>query len=125
MEGLAFYIQIFGNEVYNKINRTKGVGTMFKYDINEDAYLKLLDLSDVHDLFALTDRSRDTLREWLPFVDGVQTVKDTEAFVKKAMQQYADNDGIQAGIYYDGQLAVSLGIIKSTGNTSGQVLAIG
>ena len=78
---------------------------MFKYDLNEDAYLKLLDLSDVHDLFALTDRSRDTLREWLPFVDSVQTIKDTEVFVKKAMRQYADNNGIQAGIYYNGQLA--------------------
>ncbi len=82
---------------------------MFKYDLNEAAYLKLLDLSDVHDLFALTDRSRDTLREWLPFVDSVQTIKDTEVFVKKAMRQYADNNGIQAGIYYNGQLAGVIG----------------
>lgn len=82
---------------------------MFKYDINESAYLKLLDLSDVDELFALTDRSRDTLREWLPFVDDVKTVKDTERFVKKAIQQYADHNGIQAGIYYDGKLAGVIG----------------
>lgn len=83
--------------------------TLFKYDINESAYLKLLDLSDVEELFALTDRSRDTLREWLPFVDDVKTVKDTEQFVKNAMQQYADHNGIQAGIYYDGKLAGVIG----------------
>ncbi|QPQ34093.1 GNAT family N-acetyltransferase [Lysinibacillus sp. JNUCC-52] len=82
---------------------------MFRYNINEHTYLKMLDLSDVDELFALTDRSRDTLREWLPFVDNVRSVKDTEHFVRNAMQQYVDNNGIQAGIYYDGKLAGVIG----------------
>ncbi len=82
---------------------------MFRYSINEHTYLKMLDLSDVDELFALTDRSRDTLREWLPFVDNVTSVKDTEYFVRNAMQQYVDNNGIQAGIYYDGKLAGVIG----------------
>ncbi|EON71099.1 GNAT family N-acetyltransferase [Lysinibacillus sphaericus] len=82
---------------------------MFKYDINEKTYLKLLDLSDVDELFALTDRSRDTLREWLPFVDDVKSVKDTEQFIRNAMQQYASNNGIQAGIYFEGKLAGVIG----------------
>jgi len=69
----------------------------------------MLDLSDVDELFALTDRSRDTLREWLPFVDNVRSVKDTEHFVRNAMQQYVDNNGIQAGIYYEGKLAGVIG----------------
>ncbi len=82
---------------------------LFKYDIHEHAYLKLLDLSDVEELFALTERTRETLREWLLFVDDVKTVKDTERFVKNAMQQYADNNGLQAGIYYEGKLAGVIG----------------
>ncbi|MFJ7953309.1 GNAT family N-acetyltransferase [Lysinibacillus sp. NPDC096418] len=82
---------------------------MFKYDINENTYLKLLDLNDAEELFALTDRSRDTLREWLLFVDNVKTVKDTERFIRGAMQQYADNNGLQAGIYYEGKLAGVIG----------------
>lgn len=82
---------------------------MFRYSINEHTYLKMLDLNDVEELFALTDRSRETLREWLPFVDNVKTVKDTEQFVRNAMQQYADHNGIQAGIYYDGKLAGIIG----------------
>lgn len=82
---------------------------MFKYDINENTYLKMLDLSDVEELFALTDRTRETLREWLLFVDNVKTVKDTERFIRGAMQQYADNNGLQAGIYYQGKLAGVIG----------------
>ncbi len=82
---------------------------MFRYNINEHTYLKMLDLSDVDELFALTERSRDTLREWLPFVDNVRSVKDTEHFVRNAMQQYVDNNGIQAGIYYEGKLAGVIG----------------
>lgn len=57
--------------------------------INESAYLKLLDLSDVDELFVLTNRSRDTLREWLPFLDDVKTVTDT--------QQYADTMAYKRG----------------------------
>lgn len=82
---------------------------VFKYDISENTYLKLLDLNDVEELFALTDHSRDTLREWLLFVDNVKTVKDTERFIRGAMQQYADNNGLQAGIYYEGKLAGVIG----------------
>lgn len=82
---------------------------MFKYDINENTYLKMLDLNDAEELFALTDRSRDMLREWLLFVDSVKTIKDTERFILKAMQQYANNNGLQAGIYYEGKLAGVIG----------------
>lgn len=83
--------------------------TVFKYDISENTYLKLLDLNDAEELFELTVRSRDTLREWLLFVDNVKTVKDTERFIRGAMQQYADNNGLQAGIYYEGKLAGVIG----------------
>lgn len=82
---------------------------LFKYDISENTYLKLLDLNDVDELFTLTDRSRETLREWMLFVDDVKTVEDTERFVRNAMHQYANNNGIQAGIYYEGKLAGVIG----------------
>ena len=82
---------------------------VFKYDINENTYLKLLDLNDVEALFELTDRSREMLREWLLFVDHVKTVQDTERFIRGAMQQYAENNGLQAGIYYEGKLAGVIG----------------
>lgn len=82
---------------------------VFKYDISENTYLKLLDLHDVEELFELTDRSRDMLREWLLFVDDVKSVKDTERFIRDAMQQYADNNGLQAGIFYEGKLAGVIG----------------
>lgn len=82
---------------------------VFKYDISENTYLKLLDLNDVEELFELTDRSRDMLREWLLFVDNVKTIKDTERFIRDAMLQYAENNGLQAGIYYEGKLAGVIG----------------
>ena len=82
---------------------------VFKYDISENTYLKLLDLSDAEALFELTNRSRDMLREWLLFVDDVKTVKDTERFIQDAMRLYAENNGLQAGIYYEGKLAGVIG----------------
>ncbi|WP_283164877.1 MULTISPECIES: hypothetical protein [unclassified Lysinibacillus] len=42
-------------------------------------------------------------------MDDVKTVEDTERFVRDAMQQYADNNGLQVGIYYEGKLAGVIG----------------
>lgn len=59
----------------------------------------MLDLQDAKQLFALTDQSRESLREWLPFIDYNKSVVDTEAFIKSTMKQFSENNGFQAGIW--------------------------
>ncbi|MGA3676665.1 hypothetical protein ACPCXF_16420 [Lysinibacillus agricola] len=57
---------------------------------SKKAHLKLLDLSDVDRLFALTDCSRETLREWLPFVGhgrGLKVIRKLSGtIIKKAKE---------------------------------------
>jgi hypothetical protein len=43
--------------------------------------LRLLERHHAETLFALTDRNRDHLRPWLPWVDGVRSAADSLAFV--------------------------------------------
>lgn len=85
---------------------------MFTYEIDDKIKLKMLDLRDSEQLFDLTIGSKDTLREWLPFIDFTKTVADTENFIKSTMKQFSENNGIQAGIWYEGNLAGVIGFHK-------------
>jgi ribosomal-protein-serine acetyltransferase len=49
--------------------------------------LRLVEARDAPALFALTDKNRDRLREWLPWLDVTNTVADTLSFI--AAQQNA------------------------------------
>lgn len=95
---------------------------MFCHTVSDDIQLKLLELRDAEELFALTDASRAYLREWLPWVDSTGTVDDTIAFIQSALDQFASNRGFQAGILYKGQLVGALGLHDMNwGNRSSSV----
>ena len=85
---------------------------IFTFDIDDKLKLKMLELRDAEQLFSLTIQSKDTLREWLPFIDFTKTVADTENFIKSTMKQFSENNGIQAGIWYEGELAGVIGFHK-------------
>ena len=78
---------------------------MFRWSINEEVELKLLDHTDAKALFALVDRNRAVLREWLPWLDYNQTVNYSQSFIRSCLETYAANKGFAAGIWYRGQLA--------------------
>ncbi|MDI2588898.1 GNAT family protein [Psychrobacillus sp. NEAU-3TGS] len=82
---------------------------MFTYKLDENTYLKMLELRDAEHLFDLTIGSKDSLREWLPFIDFTKSVADTQNFIQSTMKQFSENNGVQAGIWYDGKLAGVLG----------------
>ncbi len=69
----------------------------------------MLDLRDSELLFDLTVGSKDSLREWLPFIDYTKTILDTQSFIQSTMKQFSENNGVQAGIWYDDQLAGVIG----------------
>ncbi len=69
----------------------------------------MLDLQDAMQLFTLLDQSKESLKEWLPFIDSNKSVADTEAFIKSTMKQFSDNNGFQAGIWSDDKIAGVIG----------------
>ena len=61
-------------------------------------------------LFALTQKNRERLRRWLPWVDRTRSVEDVRFFINhQAMPQYNENRGVHAGIWVEGKLAGSAG----------------
>lgn len=96
---------------------------MFKYKINDDTELRLLEVRHAEELFQLTDASRNNLRKWLPWIDHTKTVENSKGFIEGTLKQFCNNDGFQAGIWHKGELAGIVGL--HTINWSNKSTSIG
>jgi ribosomal-protein-serine acetyltransferase len=65
---------------------------------NPGYQLRLLQKSDAAELFVLTDRNRSDLRRWLPWLDLINGVNDTQNFIQFTLEQAADGQGFVAAI---------------------------
>lgn len=82
---------------------------MFNYVIDDELMLKPLAPDHSRPMFQLVDRSRDQLRQWLPWVDAVTEQTHTVSYIKNAIQQANDNGGFSAGLWVHGELAGVIG----------------
>jgi ribosomal-protein-serine acetyltransferase len=82
---------------------------VFSYKLSENTEVRLLEERHAQELTDLTDRNREHLRKWLPWVDTNRTVEDRKNFIRGALTQFAQNKGFVAGIWHDGRLAGVIG----------------
>ncbi|MBC8099644.1 MAG: GNAT family N-acetyltransferase [Armatimonadetes bacterium] len=83
---------------------------MFVYRVDHETELRLFEDRHTEDLFDLTDANRVHLREWLMWADDIGSMSDSRAFIRDGLRQFADNDGFQAGIWYQGDLVGCIGL---------------
>jgi ribosomal-protein-serine acetyltransferase len=69
---------------------------LFVYKINESLEL-LLQKEHAGELFALIDKNREHLKEWMNWVDNVQSVQHTAASIERTLQQAAAGGGVPGG----------------------------
>jgi ribosomal-protein-serine acetyltransferase len=82
---------------------------MFRLRVTPNIQLKLLDTPDTKALYALTERNRARLREWLPWVDQTRSAEDVRLFILRVIDQYHSNLGPQMGVWVDGVLSGTVG----------------
>jgi ribosomal-protein-serine acetyltransferase len=82
---------------------------MFYRQINDRHELRLLQLADASELFALTDTNRAYLRQWLPWLDVTNEVADTQSFIESTLRQFANNEALVAAICYDRVIVGTIG----------------
>lgn len=80
-----------------------GGGHLFIHKIDDELSLKLIEGKDSERVFELTERSREYLRQWLPWLDGTTKVEDTEAFIKMSLEGFVEGRSLQTVILYRGQ----------------------
>ncbi len=77
--------------------------------IDDDSELRIYEEEHAEAVFAVVDRNREYQREWLPWVDSTVSVEDMREFIRRGLVQQANNDGFQAGIWYQGRFAGGIG----------------
>jgi len=82
---------------------------MFIHKINENLSLKHIDLRDAEEIFALTNKNRQHLREWLPWLDATTRLEDTESFIKGCLKGYAENRSMNTVILWKGAIVGTAG----------------
>ncbi|RAV23423.1 GNAT family N-acetyltransferase [Paenibacillus contaminans] len=82
---------------------------MFSYTINDHVSLRLLEIRDAESLHMLISGCKPYLQQWLPWAYSQHSVDSTQAFIRASLAQFAANDGFQAGIWYDNQIAGVIG----------------
>lgn len=85
---------------------------MYKAIIDQDSYLSILEMRHSQELYDLINNSRESIRQWLEFPDKTNAVEDTEAFIKRSLNRFANNNGYWAGIWHKGQIAGSIGLLN-------------
>lgn len=84
---------------------------MLSHRIDEDTELRLHQDRHAEELFALVDRNREYLREWLPWLDSTITVEDEQAFIKASLEAFARGQLLPLGIWHQGKLAGTIGLV--------------
>lgn len=69
------------------------------FDLGNGITIKSLESQHAAELFRVTDRDREYLRLWLPWVDGVLKVENTAGYIEFARKQRADNLGFHYAIW--------------------------
>jgi len=85
---------------------------MFRAALGANLYLRILEERHSPAVFALVDRERATLREWLPWVDVTKSEDDTLAFIRRSLEQFSTNGGFAAGIWEQERFAGTIGLHK-------------
>ena len=83
---------------------------MFTIKIDEQLQLGLLEKRHAARIFEITNEGRAYLAEWLPWVDFTNEVKDSEKFIEMSQQQFANNNGFNLGIVYEGEIVGVIGL---------------
>ena len=82
---------------------------MFTLKVDQEIELQLFQLHDAKELYHLVDSNRHYLREWLPWVDNMTSPIQYQTIIPMWLKQFADNQGFNSGIRYNGILVGSIG----------------
>ena len=82
---------------------------MLSHPLGDGSELRLYEERHAAELFALVDKNRARLRQWLPWVDGSTEPAHTAAFIRGQLTAFAEGRGAVYGIWVDGAIAGSIG----------------
>ena len=78
---------------------------MFYYKVDEQIELRLIERHHGAELLKLVDVNRVHWQQWHPLIrDTLRSAADVEQFIVRRLQQFANNLGFCAGVWFEGHL---------------------
>ena len=81
----------------------------FHRNVEPGLDLRQFTLADADAIFAVVERNRAYLRQWLPWVDRTNSVFEIQEFIGRVTEQFESGLGPNAGIWRDGELVGTVG----------------
>jgi ribosomal-protein-serine acetyltransferase len=90
--------------------------------VRNNLIMRCLAKSDTQAKFAVVDRNRLYLREWLPWVDDVKTADGYDGIIESWNEDYKNGKDIVLGIFENGEYVGNFGLhCLRSGNKSGMI----
>ncbi|MFF3025222.1 GNAT family N-acetyltransferase [Gottfriedia sp. NPDC057948] len=98
---------------------------MLIHKVDEDVSLRMLNINDAEEFYNLTISSKAYLKEWLGWLDFIESVEDTVQNINARLKSFVDNGGIPRSfaIIYKGEIAGTIGFTDI--NKSNKIGTIG
>lgn len=85
---------------------------MFYHSLRPGVELRPIEDRHAPAIWDLIERDRTRLREWLPWVDNSKSIEDVRTWARTTLDQFAANEGYNAGIWVDNRFAGVVGSHK-------------
>ncbi|AMM20968.1 hypothetical protein AX769_13535 [Frondihabitans sp. PAMC 28766] len=95
--------------------------TFFSRDLGDGYDLVLRDASTVDEMFELTLRNIERLREWEDWAQGEQSREANEAFSKATLHAFADGTQLPLALRHDGRIIGAVGLRIDSYSHSGEI----
>lgn len=90
--------------------------------VDDEIELRGCDEIYVSSVFAIVEKEREYLREWLPWVDFTKEEENTRAYMKSAHQLNMGGQQLNTWIFYKGELCGSISFVKiDKDNCNGEI----
>jgi ribosomal-protein-serine acetyltransferase len=83
--------------------------SLFHLEVAPGVELRQFEMRDAETLFAVADRNRAYLREWLPWVDRTHSSAEIRDYIASRLEQFEANQGPNAAICFAGEIVGAIG----------------
>jgi ribosomal-protein-serine acetyltransferase len=94
---------------------------MFSLRADGEVALELAEPHHAQAIFDLTDRNRDHLRPWMPWVETTVTVEDTRAFLTFVRAEYAAGRQFHCNVVHAGTIVGGMGLRMNHPNAKAEL----
>ena len=88
-------------------------------DLGDGAILRLLEMSDLEEVWAAVDASRERLEPWMPWIDATRTVDDQLAWLRTVVNDTGSLDG--GGMFVEGRYVGGAGLTWDPFRVKGEI----